>query len=244
MRSLLFALPLALLATAVNATCIADSAAERPHLVELYTSEGCSSCPPAERWLSTLRSSTNFVALEFHVDYFNDQGWRDPYSDARYTARQKALAKHGTRDQVYTPQVVVDGHPWKTWPKGAPPALTEAPAPAVKLEVTPGSDLQIALSTPAGTPDDYRFFVALSQDGIHSAVGAGENRGKRLDHDQVVRDYAGPLALPQASATLHLPRDFDAANSAVVAFLQDQRNGDIAQVVRLPLKECHPSSHT
>jgi hypothetical protein len=240
MRLSLLALPLAVVAGGVNATCVAQSSVERAHLVELYTSEGCSTCPPAEQWLGTLRASSNFVGLEFHVDYFDDQGWRDPFSDARYTARQKTLAKRGTRDQVYTPQVVMDGRPWKTWPKGAPPALQEGAAPALQLEVTPGKDLHIALATPAETPDGYRFFVALSQNGLHSAVGAGENRGKRLDHDQVVRDFAGPLTIPQAIATLHPPADFDADNGAVVAFLENERSGEIAQVVRLPLAQCRP----
>ena len=83
-------LPLMLAAApAPDAACVAHSTRERPHLVELYTSEGCSSCPPAERWMSSIRDDATQVGLEFHVDYWDELGWPDPFADARYTARQR-----------------------------------------------------------------------------------------------------------------------------------------------------------
>jgi len=233
---------LALAPSATEAACVAQSAATRPHLVELYTAEGCSSCPPAEKWLSSLRESTSYVALEFHVDYWDSQGWRDPYADARYTARQQALAKRGSRNIVYTPQIAVDGRVWKDWPKGAPPAAVDISAPALSLEVQPGDAVRVKVGTApdAKTPDSWRLFVALSENGLTSAVNAGENKGKQLDHDHVVRDLEGPFELPNAEAVLKRPAASESSKSAVVAFVQDTANGDIVQALRLPLAECKP----
>ncbi|MEO5560971.1 MAG: DUF1223 domain-containing protein [Dokdonella sp.] len=231
----------------VPAACSAQSSADRPHLVELYTAEGCASCPPAEHWMSSLRASKQYIGLEFHVDYFDVQGWRDPFADARYTERQKALTKHGAQDAhfsksslIYTPQVFVDGRLWKNWPKAAPPAVGTAQAPALNLDVTLGSSIHAKAASPTGAAlqPSYRLYVALTENGLSSAVKAGENRGKRLDHDLVVRDLAGPLDLPQAEAELKLPDGFDAAKSAVVAFVQDEKSGDIVQALRLPLAQC------
>ncbi len=230
--------------SAAHAACVAHADAERVDLVELYTSEGCSSCPPAERWLSTLRDKAGYVGLEFHVDYWNSGGWRDPYADARYTARQKASARHGTRDIIYTPQVFVDGQLWKNWPKADPPGPADLPAPALSLAVTPGTPLQVSVDTqPAesaagdGTRD-YGVYVALTENGLSNDVTGGENRGEKLVHDQVVRAFAGPLPMPHATTELAPPRDADLHKSAVVAFVQDQRRGNVVQVLRLPLAAC------
>lgn len=231
----------ALLPPVAHAVCVATPPARPLHLVELYTSEGCSSCPPAEHWLSSLHASTTFVPLEFHVDYFDDQGWRDPFSDPRYTARQQRLAKRGTRDQVYTPQIVVDGRPWKTWPKGSPPAPADPAAGTLTLEVeAAGADLRVALHAPAAGSGEDRIYVALAEDGLSRQVTAGENRGRSLAHDAVVRDFAGPLPLPDARATLHAPAGFERTRGTVVAFVEDERSGEIIQVQRVRLDRCTP----
>jgi hypothetical protein len=249
-KTFLFLGLLAAVAPDLRAACVAQSASERPHLVELYTAEGCSSCPPAERWMSSLRTSKDYIGLEFHVDYFDAQGWRDPYADPRYTARQRTLAKRGASGAhfdteagiVYTPQVVVDGHVWKNWPKAAPPALGSSEAPALSLDIALGTGIRakVATSPGAALPAGYRLYVALSENGLSSSVKAGENRGKRLDHDLVVRDLAGPLAPPQAEAELKLPSGFDPSKAAVVAFIEDIGNGEIVQALRLPLATCKP----
>jgi len=226
-------------ATAGHAACSAESAAERPHLVELYSAEGCSSCPPAETWLRTLRDSPKYIGLEYHVTYWDDGGWKDPYGDSRYTERQKALVKN-RRDPVYTPQVVLDGRVWKKWPKGQPPQTPDG-APPIRLDVTPGNELRAKVTMKDATaPESYRVYLALSENGLTSAVKAGENRGKQLEHDLVVRDLAGPLRLSEGDATLKPPAGFNAANGSVVAFVQDEKSGDIVQALRLPLAECKP----
>jgi hypothetical protein len=233
---------LAAVSPGLRAACVAQSTAERPHLVELYTAEGCSSCPPAEHWMSSLRDSHGYIGLEFHVDYWDALGWHDPFGDARYTARQNALANRGKRSVVYTPQIAVDGRVWKDWPKANPPSPPSAESPPLSLEVTLGETIRakVASGPGAAQPANYRFYVALSENGLTSKVQAGENRGKRLDHDLVVRDLAGPLALPQAEATLKPPHDFVREKSAVVAFVEDTQTGDIVQALRLPLEQCKP----
>ena len=229
---------LALGCTPAGAACTAQSGSDRPHLVELYTSEGCSSCPPAEHWLSALRDKPAWAALEFHVDYWDTRDWHDPWADARFAKRQKLLAQQDRRGIVYTPQVAVDGRLWKDFPKGAPPQPTGSLAPELKLEVMRGpTRLQIHVATP---PGDGRVYVALTENGLSNAVDGGENRGKTLQHDHVVRAFAGPLPMGGADAGLDLPESLDPAHARVVAFVQDERDGSVTQVVPLALAACAP----
>ena len=206
----------ALLPPVAHAVCVATPPARPLHLVELYTSEGCSSCPPAEHWLSSLRASTTFVPLEFHVDYFDDQGWRDPFSDPRYTARQQRLAKRGTRDQVYTPQIVVDGRPWKTWPKGSPPAPADPAAGTLTLEVeAAGADLRAAMAiSPVYlealktyeefASSDQMFQAAVKQFRLRNLLGSKpmEALKRSVLHVGIVRN----TRILEISATLPDPR--------------------------------------
>jgi hypothetical protein len=217
--------------------CVAESARERPHLVELYTSEGCSSCPPAERWMSSLAGDASQVGLEFHIDAWDELGWPDPFADPRWSNRQRTLAERGSAGIVYTPQIAVDGRIWKNWPaKPAPMTATVAP-PGLKLAVTRERGIRATVDGDTKTLATYQTFVALTESGLASQVAAGENRGKRLEHDQVVRDFAGPLEFAHAEATLDAPPRFEAANAAVVAFAENSA-GDVVQVVRLALAHC------
>jgi len=221
-----------------TAACVAESGRARVHLVELYTSEGCSSCPPAEQWLSTLRDKPAYVGIEFHVDYWDLKDWHDPYADARYTARQKAQATHDARSMIYTPQIRVDGRLWREWPKAPPPESAATTAPMLKIEVSPASALHVELTSSGGEND--RVYVAVIEDGLSNAIRGGENRGKTLHHDHVVRAFAGPLPLGSASADLRVPEEMDRARARVVAFVQDTRDETVSQVVPLPLGACMP----
>ncbi len=247
MRSITFAVPLliGLLAGTVSpiafAACSAASAADHPHLVELYTTTGCSSCPPAEKWMSSLKGKADLVGLAFHVDYWDTSDWRDPFDSHDYTKRQIALADRTKSKQYYTPQIWFDGRLWRDWPKGAPPTPYAGPSPALKLEVSnDGAALHAAIEVANGTQnaDALRAYVAVSENGLSQYVKGGENKGKTLPQNQVVRALAGPLPLPKASTDLKLPAGIDLSRSNVVAFLQNTRNGDVVQVVRLPLKQC------
>jgi hypothetical protein len=223
---------------AASAACVASGASERPHLVELYTSEGCSSCPPAEHWLSALRGKPGWAGLEYHVDYWDTKDWHDPWADARFAKRQKQLAQQDRRAIVYTPQVAVDGRLWKDFPKGAPPQPIEADAPALKLSVTRAAAMLKANVETAPGNGSARVFVALTEDGLSNAVDGGENRGKTLHHDHVVRAFAGPLPLGTHDVDLEPPKSLDVANAKVVAFMQDERDGSVLQVVPLALGAC------
>lgn len=229
------------IALPVQAACLAQHAAPRPHLLELYTSEGCNSCPPADEWLSKLRGQALFAPLEFHVDYWDSENWRDPYADPRFTARQRELVKHSERDLVYTPQFALDGRVWKGWPKSRPPEPDDARAPALRLEVVQRAPLRIRVETDAESAlKGDRVFVALTEDGLSNAVSGGENRGATLRHDHVVRAFVGPLAPGGRDVDLDAPKNVELGRSAVVAFVQNERDGRVVQVVRLPLADCAP----
>lgn len=237
MRRLLLPTLLSLAAVpAADAACIASAQQERPHLIELYTSEGCSSCPPAERWLSTLRGNPGYAPLEFHVDYWDTRDWHDPYAEARHAARQREAARRSGRGIVYTPQVFVDGRLWKDWPKAPPPEPPQHVAPPLSFAVTREEGLRVAVQTAAN--EDHVVAVALTEDGLANAVEGGENRGSRLQHDHVVRAFASPRQAGPFEVKLDVPRDVDLGHTSVVAFVQDRRSGDVVQVTRIALSGC------
>ena len=233
-----FGLALLAFPSAVFAQCSAGSGASRQHLVELYTSEGCDSCPPAERWMSTLRKHDDLVGLEFHVDYWDNSDWRDPFSDHAYTVRQQEISRRGNRDQTYTPQIWLDGRVWTNWPKGAPPDVSETAPVRMTVAENIAEPLHFRVSIDGPALPDYRLYAALTQNGLAEYIRGGENRGKTLNHDQVVRAFTGPFALTKSDLAFAMPARFDRTNGALVAFVQDERDGSVVQLVRLPFKDC------
>ena len=177
--------------------CSATSAPTQLRLVELYTSEGCSSCPPANRWLSGLLRRADVLPLAFHVDYWDRLGWVDRFASPQYTARQaQQIAPSGARF-AYTPQVLVNGRDWR----GAP-ALPPAGAKAlVQIALTRAADDTVAVSVTAlaGAPQQLGLWWVRVDDGHVTQVQAGENQGVQLKHDAVVREY-GQLAAWRSQA--------------------------------------------
>jgi len=169
--------------------CSATSARAATQVVELYTSEGCSSCPPADRWLSTLKDDPTVVALAFHVDYWDRLGWKDRFASPEFTARQSTeQATNGARFS-YTPQVVVDGRDRTDWAR-ARTASASRPAATVEVALAQRGDRFVATVTPGTTaPRRLAAYWAVTENGHSSAVRAGENEGATLRHDFVVRDY-------------------------------------------------------
>jgi len=169
--------------------CTASSPRLAAPVVELYTSEGCNSCPPADRWLSRLKDDPSVVALAFHVDYWDRLGWRDRFASPAFTARQSAQqATNGARFS-YTPQVVVDGRDRTDWSR-ASVASGARPAAAVDVALAQRGDRFVATVTPlANAPQRLAAYWAVTEQGHVSAVKAGENQGATLHHDFVVRDY-------------------------------------------------------
>jgi len=167
-------------------TCSAESDPQMPAVVELYTSEGCSSCPPADRWLSTLKGRPGVLALAFHVNYWDHLGWSDRFATAEGTARQRALARAAGQPSIFTPQVRVNGHDLRA---GVPLPMPKPSALRVTME-SDGSEAQVRVATAAtGAPARLAGWWAVVEDGHASRVRAGENVGETLRHDHVVRLY-------------------------------------------------------
>lgn len=163
-----------------------ESKPARTHLLELFTSEGCSSCPPAEAWLSKLKTEPqlwrDFVPVTFHVDYWDHLGWRDPFASKMWTARQSAYSARWKSNAVYTPGFVLDGGEWRIRP--LPPSGPEAPG-VLKITLANG-EAATAFQPAAGGGREYEIHVARLGFGLETKVKAGENRGRKLLHDFVV----------------------------------------------------------
>jgi hypothetical protein len=197
------------------AVCERSAGVRPPLVVELYTSEGCSSCPPADRWLSTLKGRDDLLPLAFHVSYWNRLGWVDRFATQDATQRQYALARAMGAPNVYTPQVVAQGRDWRRWP-ALPPAAEVPPAP-MSLKVRREGERVIA--DVGASPGRWTGYWAVLEDGHRSRVSAGENRGETLAHDHVVRLYRSVGDWQGAQTfTLDLP-PADAAHARRVAFV-------------------------
>jgi hypothetical protein len=198
--------------------CSAQSGPTVPAVVELYTSEGCSSCPPADRWLSALEGRDGVVALAFHVDYWDRLGWKDRFAQPQFTQRQNASQRTSGAHFAYTPQVILDSHDAPDWSALPPAALRpHAPATVALTLARDANGLALTVTPGAGAPAKLSGYVAVLDDGLQTQVGAGENRGATLRQDAVVRELlpwnlAGgqPATLrfassstPEAGATRH-----------------------------------------
>jgi hypothetical protein len=177
---------------ATNAAPIQLLSSERQvALVELYTSEGCSSCPPAESWLSRLKEKpglwSEFVPVAFHVDYWNNLGWRDKWSSKQYSDRQRDYAGAWGSENIYTPEFVLNGKEWHNWfeLRGAP-GVSETKTGVLKVTSEDTHHWQVNfIPTKAGTTA-FEVNVALLVSGLDSDVKAGENTGRHLQHDFAV----------------------------------------------------------
>ena len=163
-----------------------ESGPQRVHLIELFTSQGCSSCPPAEAWLSKLKGEPrlwkDFVPIAFHVDYWDRLGWRDPFASREWTARQYQYSTNWKSESVYTPGFVLDGREWLG--RSVPPPATEKPG-MLKLSI---KDRKVAVEFIAndGRTKDVDLHVATVGFDLKTKVSAGENSGRNLDQDFVV----------------------------------------------------------
>ncbi len=186
--------------------CTAQSGATRAQVIELYTSEGCSSCPPADKWLSTLKptaASTGTVIQAFHVGYWDYIGWVDRFASPAHTTRQRKIAALNRQNSIYTPQAVLDGRDWRNW--GRVPASAEAASVSITLKQV-GADQFEAMVTPvasaAGAAGMWSAYWTVTEHDHSSKVKSGENAGELLKHDFVVRQYTpvGDYALDGGAA--------------------------------------------
>ena len=233
---------------AFAAECSAKSGAQTVPLLELYTSEGCSSCPPADKWMSGIKTD-KVTPLAFHVDYWDYIGWKDKFSKAEYSDRQRKTAAFGGAGFVYTPQFVMSGRDFKGWDNSR---LNEKIESSQKLAsranlsldaVTKANgDITLTASAQAVKPADAKntdVFIALYENKLVSQVKAGENSGRELKHDYVVREFFGAYQISnqnEFSKDFNLNADWKKRDAGAVIFVQNSQTGEILQ--SLALKFC------
>lgn len=225
--------------------CRVQSGPTTAALVELYTSEGCSSCPPADSQLRTLRSqlpaSAVVVPVGLHVTYWDGLGWHDPFAQPAFDARQRALLDQRRLRVAFTPQFFVNGDELRDWqgmlnatirrintkPAAASIALTTTPI------ASPGGGLRLDVRAHLADPHAAGgLYVAITESGLASQVRRGENVGATLRHDDTARLWLGPVAFTQGQAELHrdvaLPPQWRREGLRTLAFVQ----GDGAHILQ------------
>lgn len=169
-----------------------DSGVRQVSLLELYSSQGCKSCPPAERWMSGLKTDNRlwrqFVPVVFHVDYWNSLGWQDPYSTLKHSQRQRMYLVHNYIKAVYTPGFILDGQEWTGWFKAPElPALPVDEVGQLKVDVADGK--AVAKFIRAEDSTGLVLNVAVLGFDIVTEVTEGTNKGLQLPQDFVVLNY-------------------------------------------------------
>ena len=215
-------------------------------VVELFTSQGCSSCPPADAHLAKLvekaeKEGIAIYPLSFHVDYWNYLGWKDPYSTEAYSERQYAYAR-GLGERVYTPQMIINGKDvfvGSDQRKGElylKKALNMPSTHALSLGISSVNKGSVKIDyTIEGKLNQYVLNLAVVQDGISDKVSRGENRGRTLKHSHVVQKFKTlPLEKVAGNAQLEIPEDI--SNASIIAYVQHKENFQIggASVLKLP----------
>ena len=233
-------------------TAVQPPAPRVPVVVELFTSEGCSSCPPADTVLSGLMHDqpvpgAEIIALGMHVDYWDDQGWKDPASSHQATMRQQAYSRVFGADRVYTPQAVIDGRDELVGSDngGVKRAIARAAArPHAHVGLTTSVDgaTLVATVSVAGLPtaanESLDAVVAILEDGVTSAVQRGENRGRTLHHDAVVRavQATGLSGDHAARVVIQLPPGGRPSALRAVAFVQGRKSARIWGAAFAPIQ--------
>jgi len=239
-----------------HATTDAPASSRSPVLVELFTSEGCSSCPPADALLQQLDraqpvAGAEVIVLSEHVDYWNQIGWKDPFSSRFYSDRQSAYANHFGLSSVYTPQMVVDGAAEFTGSESNTAEQTIAKAGKVHKLAVQLSGIRFAspalLQATVDIPDTSvkqgkkaEVFLALALDHAQSQVSRGENSGHTLSHTAVVRNLVkvGTLKAGEKfskGVELKIDPTLKAGNLRVIAFVQESGLGRVLGAVQQPV---------
>ena len=232
------------------AECTAKSGTQRVALLELYTSEGCSSCPPADQWVSSLAAKKyvpgSLLPLAFHVDYWNNLGWPDPYSRAQFSERQREYSHRRGASFVVTPQLLLDGQNYqrpmllqdiegKTGTINRLPPRAEIRLKQSRNATTIDARVEVSFGADADTRNAL-LYLALYENNLSTAVKAGENQGALLNHDVVVRELTAPVALGDGGRLRHdvsirLDPQWKAQDLHLAAFVQQPRTGEILQAL-------------
>ena len=226
----------------------------RTPVVELYTSEGCSSCPLADAWVSKLGDALSdefhAVPLAFHVDYWNYLGWEDPFSRAAFTARQRELAANNRQRSIYTPEFAVSGRETRGTTavvQAIRNANAELAEVKIEMDLMTQGENAVAASLRINTSSDgAALYLAVFENNIDREIGGGENRGRTLHHDFVVRHWQRAALLPsgpyQGNHSLNLDEDWQRQNLGLAAVVIERDSGKTLQAVSAPLERLFENS--
>jgi hypothetical protein len=204
-------------------------------LVELFTSEGCSSCPPADEAVGRLNGwKKNVYVLSYHVDYWDYLGWKDVFSNSAYSIRQQTYGNLFHLSSIYTPQIVVNG---KAQFVGSDETrlrttiendLKEIPKTELQISIQSGNKNQLAVSWTTSSNPELKMNLALLQNFTKDHIQRGENKGQTLNHYFTVRDFQSlPVNTGTNTAYLNIPAGLQPSDCSVIAFLQNPKTGYI-----------------
>ncbi len=217
------------------------SGEQRPIMLELYTSQGCSSCPPAEKWINKLTNDPrlwkSLIPINFHVDYWDYLGWPDPFANNAFSKRQRLYKQLGHTEYVATPGFVVDGQGWNGWfSRHAIPKKQQTSPGKLTVNLADDDSAEIAYMSTKSADKPLSVTIAILGFDQNTVIKRGENRGHVLKHDFVVLKhitkkvhsknftYKTKLTLPDTS-------EFDSSKRAVVVWISDNINPSPIQVV-------------
>lgn len=207
-------------------------------LVELFTSEGCSSCPPADALMGRLQDeykNKNVYILAYHVDYWDRQGWKDVFSNALYTKRQYDYAAWMDKEPIYTPQVIINGTSEHIGSQESivrasiSKALTKPAVAELSLKAIQNKNVLTVNYIVKGVSKNDRLLIAVVQRTAQTTVKRGENGGRVLSHYQIVRELQSSVLIQDGKGTskVSLPKDFNTKDFEVIGFVQNPKNGSI-----------------
>ena len=222
---------------ASDRTFVAESLETKVALIELFSSEGCSSCPPAEAWIGSLKDDPglwkHFVPVAFHVDYWNHLGWTDTFALPEFTQRQREYARGWKASAVYTPGFVLDGEEWR--PRGSVPSLSKQSPGKLRVSGEGVGHLDVSFITPHNWQEPLIVEIAPLAHGVRTSVRRGENAGRELRHEFVALGLvSGNLRLTTGgvySAQLALPGSTAAPVAAIAAWVRSANSPTPIQAV-------------
>jgi len=207
-------------------------------VLELFTSEGCSSCPPADKLLPQLATeNTNVIPLSFHVDYWNRLGWTDPFSQAEFSDRQREYGRQFRLESIYTPQLIINGefemvgNNRSTAQADIKNVLKEKAAVEVRVDEVKKENNKLSVTcTLNGNMDQTDVMAALVQKHAEMKVKAGENRGATLSHTNVVRSFLQKPAQQKMQFEIDIPKDLADDNTLIIVYTQQKKDLKITGV--------------
>ncbi len=235
-------------------TKIVISSTNRVALLELYTSEGCSSCPPADRFLSRLKnsgiSSEQLIPMALHVTYWDYIGWKDPFAKKQYDQRQRDLAHKNAKDTVYTPQFILVGDDYRRYStfsedirqlvsKKSTVDLTLSAQGLIESKQNEKIVLSLRSDISRSKVKEVSFYFVITENNLSSNVNSGENEGEKLHHDYVVRQLSAPYFQSQPDNEqviehiITLQPEWKKQDLSIVAFAENPHTGEILQAVRM-----------